>query len=272
MSLVDNTYEHIYRAGTSIRRYPENDVVAFTAGLRQPAVSIDLGTGTGLNLIPLLAAAATDGLVAATDLALSGLLVIDEWVRAIGGERIPASGLPAAHRDAWPEVDAEYRRFYRIRRHRRARLLGPASFAARPEEESERVYLMVEVGDMAHRLARAGSVDAIINRGSVFYLPSPLIARAVSVSREMLKPGGRLLLSLKSTADSRFATSPPADGSPWRRRQSTGGQAGLEMEFHDEERAANLVSDFCIVSKHHLISQDFHSGLILADWVFVLEP
>lgn len=190
MNPVENTYEHIYSAKTSIRRYPETDVVTFADGLRKPSVSIDLGSGTGRNLIPLLAAAAPDGLVVATDLALSGLLVIDEWVRAIGGEDIPASGLPAAHRDALTEVDGEYRRIYRIRRHRRSHQLGPASFAARHEAESECVYLTVLSVDMAQRVARAETVDAIINRGNLFYLPSPLIARAVSVSREMLKRGG----------------------------------------------------------------------------------
>lgn len=271
MNLDDNTYEHIYRVGNSIRRYPENDVVAFAAGLRQPAVSIDMGTGTGRNLIPLLAAAAPDGLVLATDLALSGLLVLEEWVKEIGGERIPASALPAPHRDARPEVDAQYHRFYRIRRHRRARSLGPASFAARCEEHSEHVYLKIEKRDMVQRVADTGSVDAIINRGNIFFLPSPEISRTLCASRDSLKTGGRLLLSLKSTADSRFAESSPADASSWRRRQIAGPQAGLEMEFHNEARALALVKEFKVRSYHHRIWEDCSSGMRLADWIFVLE-
>lgn len=270
MKLVENTYEHIYRAGTSIRRYPESDVVAFAAGLRKPSVSVDLGSGTGRNLIPLLAAAAPDGLVVATDLALSGLLVIDEWVQAIGGEDIPASGLPAAHRDALSEVDCQHRRTYRIRRHSQAHQMGPAVLRGM-NEKSDFVYLTVLMVDMAQRLARDKSVDAIINRGNLSYLPPPLIPLAVSVSREMLKQEGRMLLSIKSTADSRFAASPQADGSAWRRRLTAGDQAGLEMEFFDEERADKLTSGLCVVSKHHLSSKCFNSGLILADWVFVVE-
>lgn len=86
-----NTYEHIYRAGTSIRRYPDNYVVAFATSLHQPGLVIDLASGTGRNLIPLLAAVAPDGLVVATDLATTGLKVIEDWVRWIGGKRIEAS-------------------------------------------------------------------------------------------------------------------------------------------------------------------------------------
>lgn len=273
MNPPDNTYEHIYRAGTSIRRYPENDVVAFAAGLSQPTVTLDLGTGTGRNLIPLLAAAAPNGLVVATDLAASGLLVIDDWVRAIDGERVDASSLPAAHHAVldWREPATESRRFYRIHRHPQARMLGPAMLSAGRDPCAEHVYLAVDVADMAQPVARPQSVDAIINRGNIFYLPSALIAQAVAVSHAMLKRGGRLLLSLKSTADSRFASSPPAEGSPWRRRQNAGAQQGLEMEFYDEARADALVAAFKVIKKLHLVSHDFSSGLVLADWVFVLE-
>lgn len=81
-----NSYEHLYRSGFSVRRWPEEDVVVFAAGLQNPRISADLGTGTGRNLMPLLLAANQGGLVVASDIAVSGLDVVREWAQLLGGE------------------------------------------------------------------------------------------------------------------------------------------------------------------------------------------
>lgn len=80
-----------------------------------------------------------------------------------------------------------------------------------------------------------------------------------------------MLLTLKSTDDSRFSMSPSVDNSVWRRRLTAGAQRGLAMEFFDEARADELISAFKVSKKHHLISRDFSTELVTADWVFVLE-
>ncbi len=73
MFFIKNTYQNIYKSGLGVRRYPEADVVTFTSKLKRSDVLIDLGTGTGRNLLPLIQYCSSNGIVVGSDIAESGI-------------------------------------------------------------------------------------------------------------------------------------------------------------------------------------------------------
>ena len=53
------------------------------------------------------------------------------------------------------------------------------------------VLLAVGLGDMSQRTFQAGTVDAFVNRGSIFYLPVDGIAATMECILEALSVGGQ---------------------------------------------------------------------------------
>lgn len=84
---------------TTVRRYPEYDVAAFAARLSAPMISMDLGTGTGRNLLPLMQAAADNGIIVATDMSDVGVEQVERWATAVGGIPCELDGLPNSVRE-----------------------------------------------------------------------------------------------------------------------------------------------------------------------------
>jgi len=105
----------------------------------------------------------------------------------------------------------------------------------------------------------------------LMYLPTEKIPVMIELMEQLLQKGGQALFSLKSTRDSRFVKQEKLAGDPWRLIQRGGGQDGLAMSFHDEERLKSLLDGFNLRSLRHLISENFITGDALGDWVAVLE-
>lgn len=123
---------------------------------------------------------------------------------------------------------------------------------------------------MAETLAADASVDAIVNRGSIFYLSEGDIAGCMESMRRALKPGGQLLVTLKSTQDSRYADGIPVSRDGYR-RQVQDVQKGLEMQFYDEGKVRELVRGYELVSISHLMTHYLSKNMVLADWSVVLK-
>jgi len=149
--------------------------------------------------------------------------------------------------------------------------MGPAALLSVDRGGSDYTLLAVGEADMTNPKFLPDSLDAIVNRGSIFYLPTDLINECINSMYTSLRYGGRLLLTFKSTEDSRFTTAATVPGSPWRRRLIEGDQNGLELDFFNEDKAYYSVRQFKIRKCLHLTSRDVLSGATLADWVFELE-
>jgi SAM-dependent methyltransferase len=260
-------YNTLY--STTVRRYPEYDVAAFAARLASPCISMDLGTGTGRNLLPLLQASANHGLVVATDMSDVGVQQVCHWATAVGGSCCAWDDLDETVRLTIERTMPDPRSFtvHKIGRLDHAAKLGPNAVF---KGEANPVYLLTGVANMAAPLAKDGSVDAIVNRGSIFYLSEAEIASCMDNMRRALKPGGQLLLTLKSTLDSRYVDGVPVSRDGYR-RQVQDVQKGLEMQFYDEARVRELARDWEIVSISHLMTQYLSKGMTLADWSIVLK-
>lgn len=276
----NNDYNHIYGSEKAIRRYPEADVISFAASLSNPKVLADLGTGTGRNLLPLLCVADRDSIVVASDIAISGLNIICKWAESLGAFRLKTTDLSKKELGALKHtgLKTQGNAIYRIERHKDVANLGPCAlhhlnpvFNSTRGQNANTVLLVVGKGDMTSPGFNHNSIDAIVNRGSIFYLPTNQISRSVKAMYAVLHQGGRLLLTLKSIEDSRFKNLKPVNGSKWRRIQVDGPQAGLEMDFFSEERVLRLVSDFIIIKIEHLLSENYSTKVITADWSLVLE-
>lgn len=273
----DNSYEQLYKHNIGIRRYPETDVVAFTAGLKSPKVLVDLGAGTGRNIVPLLCAVQKDGIVIATDIAASGLEVISHWAQSLGAKQLYYEKLIEKEQILLNDrgVNAKNYDLYRIDRHEKVAFLGPSALFAPPvtctSNSGNAAILALGQMDMTDLEYEPGSIEAIVNRGSIFYLPTKRIDDAMSNMYKVLCKGGKLLLTLKSTEDSRYLDETPLNGSMWRRVQANGDQKGLQMDFYDKKRALETVKDFNIIKMQHLLSKDILTGKQYSDWSFILE-
>lgn len=264
-----NVEFHNQLYSTTVRRYPEYDVAAFAARLSAPRISMDLGTGTGRNLLPLMQAAADGGLIVATDMSDVGVAQVASWAESVGGAPCELDGLPNGVGDLILKSLPDPRSFkiHKIGRLANASWLGPNAIF---KGDQHPVYLLTGVADMAQTLAADGSVDAIVNRGSIFYLPEEDIPACMESMRRALKPGGQLLLTLKSTQDSRYADGIPVSADGYR-RQVQDVQKGLKMQFYDEGKVRDLARGFELVSISHLMTQYLSKGMVLADWSVVLK-
>lgn len=267
MSNVQEFYDVLY--SKKIRRYPEYDVAAFAASCASPVVTMDLGTGTGRNLLPLLQATVSNGFVIATDLSAEGVGAVQAWADSLGAARVDSENLEpsvqAIAREALPDIKSFV--IHRICRHAQTRFLGPVGVfngTANP------VYLATGAADMSEMFVKPGSVDAIVNRGSIFYLARGQIDSCMKSMHSALKPGGLLLLTLKSIEDSRFEEGLPIAGQEYRRIVQDQ-QVGLEMEFFDEKRVMELIEGFELISLTHLLSDHKSKALRLGDWSVVLK-
>ena len=161
--------------------------------------------------------------------------------------------------------------FYRVSRHADAHFLGPAALFCSNDNESNHVLLAVGKENMAQLSFRDESIDAIVNRGSIFYLAYDQIEACMAEMHRTLHPGGRLLLTLKSNSDNRFSSKDCIVVNQWRRRQTMGAQQNLEMEFFDLARAEKVISKFKIMTGTHIVTSDLYGDSVFADYSFVLE-
>lgn len=259
-------YNQLY--STTVRRYPEYDVAAFAARLKSPLISIDLGTGTGRNLLPLMQASANDGLVVATDMSAVGVEQVGRWAESVGGRLCALDEVerPVRERIERSLLHPNAYRIHRVGRLDNSAWLGPNAVF---KGDANPVYLLTGVANMAEKMAEDECVDAIVNRGSIFYLSESEIASTMECMRRALKPGGQLLLTLKSTQDSRYVEGIPVSADGYR-RQVQDVQIGLEIQFYDERKVRELAGGFDIVSISHLMTQYLSKRMVLADWSVVL--
>jgi ubiquinone/menaquinone biosynthesis C-methylase UbiE len=149
--------------------------------------------------------------------------------------------------------------------------LGPAALFRSIDNKSNHVLLAVGKANMAKLDYQDESIDAIVNRGSIFYLAYDQIEACIAEMHRTLRPGGRLLLTLKSNSDSRFSSKDCITVNKWRRRQTMGAQRDLEMEFFDLARAEKVISKFKIMTGTHIVTSELYGDSVFADYSFVLE-
>ena len=126
--------------------------------------------------------------------------------------------------------------------------------------------------DMSKPLFPPRSLDFILNRGSIFYLDEAGIRATLGLMKDALSDEGQLLVTLKSTRDSRFTSGEPVEGAPWRRRITSGDQKGLELEFFDEPRLHSFLDgEFRLRRLFHLEEVDTTNSAVFADWSVTAE-
>lgn len=270
---MKNTYQSIYASGQSIRRYPEADVVAFATKLKKPKVLMDFGTGTGRNLLPLIQHCITGGLVVGSDLASTGIQNIARWIKSSGGIEIGIEYLSSKERQLVDKIfiNSEKVLFFYITRRLDVSFIGPVGIFPRDTSNTDTVLVCLDNSDMANPNFNHNTADAIINRGNIMYLDSEKIPLVVEKNYQILKPNGSLFLSVKSKEDTRFKTCEKIQGFPNRRKQTSGPQKGLEMEFHDKQSLLKLIQKFNLVKLCHVISDDQTRGEVFADYTAVLQ-
>jgi len=90
--------------------------------------------------------------------------------------------------------------------------------------------------------------------------------------RDALREGGQLLVTFKSTMDSRFKFGELGEGAPWRRQITSGDQKGLELDFFDEPRLNSLLDGvFRLRRLLHLEEVDVRTKVVLTDWSATVE-
>lgn len=260
-----NTFETLYAQGQAIRRFPDEEVVALCGRHRGFSVGLDLGAGSGRNLIPFLLAVRPQGIVIASDLAPSGLKSLADWFCAHGAAQVPPESLSgeAALLYESLKLEAEHQ-IYAIQRGQGGMdplLLGKGLAAL------ETVYLITVCAPMQELWMAEDRVDIIVNRGSIFYLNSEDIDVCLDVMHKMLRPGGKCLVSFKSQRDSRFLTGTHLAESATIRLVNEGAQLGLKLEFFDRDRVVHSMRAFSDVKIGHVEISHPGSDLSLADWV-----
>lgn len=268
-----NSYQALYRQQLCVRRYPETDVVGFLSQLNSPRVILELGCGTGRHLLPMLQYCRSSGLVVGSELAQSGIDQIGQWIASMGGRELRMEQLGEEDRLLVQTVmqNPQDLRFFRVWRQAGVAQLGPLGIRFQQENLTDQVLLALDHRDMLDPGIKPGSVEAIVNRGNLMYLPTDKIQAGVNVMLELLTRGGRAFFSLKSTQDGRFARQSKLPEDPWRVLQTGGAQDGLEMSFHDEVRLKTLLEGFSVKGLTHVVSENVLTGNSLADWVVVLE-
>lgn len=262
-----NTYQKIYTANRSIRRYPDPDVVAFATKIEKPEVLIDFGTGTGRNLLPLIQYCAPGGIVVGSDLALAGIQNITKWINSSGGIRRSISQLSIKERQLVDKTfsSSENIMCFLVKRSTIVSFLGPVGIFPMDKSKTDTVLVCLDISDMINPNIYNNTADAIVNRGNIMYIDSEKIPLVVEKYYQILKPSGRLFLSLKSKEDTRFKKCEKIRGFPNRRRQTSGPQESLEMEFHDKEMLLKLIQKFKLIKLCHLINNDQTTGEVIAD-------
>jgi ubiquinone/menaquinone biosynthesis C-methylase UbiE len=266
MSLDDsNTFETLYAQGQAIRRFPDEEVVAMCGRHRGFAIGLDLGTGSGRNLIPFLLSVRRHGFVIASDLAPSGLKSLADWFCTHGATPITPQDLSPEGAILYQslKISAEHK-IYAIQRVDGG--MDPLRLG-KAYTESETVYLITVCAPMQHIWMAEEVVDVIVNRGSIFYLNSEDIQACLDVMHRMLKCGGKCLVSFKSERDSRFLTGIQLPESSTVRVVKEGAQLGLKLEFFSHGRVTRSMADFSDIKIGHVEISHPGSDLSLADWI-----
>jgi len=131
--MKSQSYELIYSQNQAVRRYPEGDVAAFASSLEYPRILLDLGTGTGRNLLPLLCKVVANGMVVGADIAQSGMDIISNWAIGLGAIKLDKKQLTVDEGltigDSGIPTDDVI--FFRIPRHENVSYLGPCGLFQR---------------------------------------------------------------------------------------------------------------------------------------------
>ena len=266
VSDLSNTFEAMYARGECIRRFPDEDVVALCARRRGFAVGLDLGTGSGRNLTPLLLAVREQGLVIASDLSPSGLNSVKAWLTQHGATLVNVEDLSGCARDTYVRLAIEIPHTILRLTRRRSPTLDPFNLTSAGEEE---IFLILACASMESSWLAPGSVDLIINRGSIFYLTPPAMDVCLTVMRVILSSGGSCLVSFKSERDSRFRIEPAAGDDSRVRVQCHGPQSGLRLVFSGEPQVRSWMADFEDLQLSHIETALAGKDQTLADWVAI---
>lgn len=236
------------------------------ASRRGFAVGLDLGTGSGRNLLPLLLAVRAEGFIIASDLAPSGLLSVEEWLSTHGAKEVERSDLIGLARDTYEQLDFTLPHKILLLKRCSGMSLDPLRMKASGDET---IYLVLVCASMEKPFLRPSTVDLIVNRGSIFYLPPDAIPRCVSTMHHALRPGGTCLVSFKSEHDSRFQLPRVDEADPRVRVSFHGAQSGLALVFSDQVQVRNWMADFYDLRVWHLETHHPVEGDTLADWIAV---
>lgn len=270
--MIDNSYEHIYARNRAIRRWPSEDVVRFCSHFQSQARLVaDLGSGTGRNLVPQLLSLASGGAVYATDIAESGVKSIVEWAAALGAVPVPFEKTEELNNTALADVKIlEGDIIFKIGFNKG---LLDYSYGALFQNQNDHsaadtVFLVCRVSDMRNNLFNKDSLDAVINRGSIFFLPENEIRETLQIMHNSLKKKGRALISFKSLADSNF------QGNGMNNFTSTchtRGMEGLRVVFFNEERVSKIMAGWKIITMEHVVEEDFINGFTIANYIVTAE-
>ncbi|TDU70668.1 methyltransferase family protein [Prosthecobacter fusiformis] len=261
-----NTFESLYSQGQAIRRFPDEEVVALCGRQRGFSVGLDLGAGSGRNLIPFLLSVRCQGFVIASDLAPSGLKSLADWFCNHGAVKVTPQELLTDAAELYSNIQVTGDHcIYAIQRRASGGMdpLDLCSIGA----DSETIYLITLCAPMQHLFLNKDSVDIIVNRGSIFYLNSDDIQKCIFVMYSILKPGGTCLVSFKSDHDGRFLTGAKQPESPTVRIVNEGAQLGLKLEFFDLERVNRSMSIFQNIKVGHVEILHPTASYAYADWI-----
>jgi len=179
-------------------------------------------------------------LVVATEAAPSGLEAVANWCRALGSTEIADAKTfdpEASRRLERAGIDLRSHNVFKVSVDSDHRHLGPAALF----RGSEYVLLALCLSDMSEPFFPSSSLDVIVNRGSISYLDERGVRATLGLMRDALREAGQLIVTFKSTRDTRFSEGEAIEGHHRRRRIASGDQQGLEMDFFDEARLVALL-------------------------------
>lgn len=276
--MIYNNWDKIYKQGNSIRRWPSEDVVKFCSMLGGTNdFLLDLGAGTGRNLVPLMLSLKDKGILMAVDIAKEGIKNIEKWCIGIGSEKISKDLLPSyeVEKFEYYGIDFRYDTIYSIPLDR---FIGfNIKNQLKDIEIGKNIYLILRIGSMDNIKIRSKVVDGFINRGSIFYMDKKEIDVTISRVHSIVKSGGKGLISFKSTKDSRYSNDLLTERiNDSERILIKGPQAGMKMVFYNQDDIKNVLKDFEIIAMKHYMetiinfNQDINR-LTLADYIAYVQ-
>lgn len=276
--MIYNNWDNIYGKGSSIRRWPSEDVVRFCSILGENNdFLLDLGSGTGRNLVPLMLSLKDKGILMAIDISKEGIKNIEKWCVGIGSKRISKDSLSSCEVEKFKHYGIDFRcdKIYSI-------LLDKfIGFSIKDKLEDiaigKKVYLVLRISSMNNIKITPKVVDGFINRGSIFYMDKEEIDMTITTIQSVVKKGGKGLISFKSIMDSRYSNDLLAEKiNASERILIKGPQAGMKMVFYNQDDVFNALKSFEIINiKHYtetMIDYNQHAGrLTLADYIAYVQ-